>query len=717
MIEKCYTVESSRKICGLLLLSLNHSWRGKVNNSDQAAVGYPYRSSDDLRVKVKSLIRPSKNSLMRVAATTGSSVLAAAAAGLATKKISTAALTGTAVLAAQASSFIGDVHLGRAVSKARLVSEGIARDARDWGVAAGQLKSLQGAVHQIQTKPAQAVKTVVQKAAGEVYPAADPRTRRIGAPAGNSGSPVVRSRARIPLSGEEAKKWVESRTGGNSCEAKETAPSFRASAVPFADEVPVAMIADDFTYYSFRTEFQTLRLTPSNWRKVFDKHKPALFFCESAWQGGSPEKHPWQGRIYASVRWPKENRKDLLEILDYCHKHKIPTVFWNKEDPTHFSDRINDFVRTAALFDYVFTTAAECVEDYKKYAGCNYVDVLPFAVQPRLFNPLGRDKATDTVNFAGTWYGMYPDRCEAQAAIMDQALDAGLDLVIYDRMKSSPNPIYRYPERFDKYTREPIRYEETADAYRESKFGITLNTVADSQTMFARRAFELAGSGNVVLSNEAKGVRQFFGDAVIYADSNPDALSTLTAEQYYDLQRRALNIALSNTYRHRAEKVLETVGVHFQSRMQKPALVQRVATFSEYKLAVEQFQAEGTYSELLVVVTSTAEQSLEFKLLQERVPNVTVINQRSIEQNEFRTRSFLQSSHFVLGGGGESRLSAADLEELRLHTAYFDGQIRFADNAGERYKTSEEALQVGSLVSTGLLKHSLLGLNVPTLGI
>ncbi|PZP76942.1 MAG: hypothetical protein DI578_19425, partial [Ectopseudomonas oleovorans] len=123
------------------------------------------------------------------------------------------------------------------------------------------------------------------------------------------------------------------------------------------------------------------------------------------------------------------------------------------------------------------------------------------------------------------------------------------------------------------------------------------------------------------------------------------------------------------------------------------------------------------YSELLVVVASTAEQSLEFKLLQERVPNVTVINQRSIEQREFRTRSFLRSSHFVLGDSGENHLSAADLEELMLHTAYFDGQILFAANAGERYKTSEETLQVGSLVSTSLLKHSLLGLNVPTLGI
>lgn len=655
-----------------------------------------------------------------MAAATGSSVLAATAAGVSTKKLSTAALTGTAVLAAQASSFIGDVHLGRAVSKARLVSEGVARDARNWNAAAGietQLKALQGAVRQIQAKPTQAVKKAVQKATVESFPAADPKTRRTGAPASNVLPPAVKGRARMALTGAEAKSWVDSRTGGTPYQPGESDPVYRAAPVPFADEVPVAMIADDFTYYSFQTEFQTLRLTPSNWRTVFEKHKPAVFFCESAWQGGSPEEHPWQGRIYASIRWPRENRKELLEILDYCHKNKIPTVFWNKEDPTHFSDRINDFVRTAGLFDYVFTTAEECVEDYKKYAGCNYVDVLPFAVQPKLFNPLGRDNATNAVNFAGTWYGMYPERCSAQAEIMDQALDAGLDLVIFDRMKSSPNPIYRYPARFEAYTHEPIKYEETAKAYRESKFGITLNTVADSKTMFARRAFELAGSGTVVLSNEAEGVRAFFGDSVIYADTDPKALANLAESQYRDLQRRALNIALRNTYRHRAEKVLEAVGVHFQSRMQKPALVRKIESLREYEETLEHFQSSAAYNELIVVVAPSAEQSLEFKLLQERHPNVTVINQRSLDQDEFRTRSFISSSHFVVAGTDSESFSSEELEELLLHTAYFKGQIMFANDVSERYSTSDEVLKTSSLVSTEFFKDALKGLTLPTLGI
>ncbi|WP_143340339.1 glycosyltransferase [Corynebacterium sp. NML 120412] len=663
------------------------------------------------------MFQPSKSSLLRLGAAVGSSVLTTAAFGATTKKWGPATLAGSAVLASQAAGFIGDVNLGRAVSRTRLLTETVGRDlrSRDGYVAVEQeLRALQAAVRSIQATPAAVAKKVARKMEVPTAPAADPKTRRTGAPVNFVLPAEVKARKRVPLVGSAAEEWVKSRTGGEPYVPVEPDLPYRAKGIPFADEVPVAMIADDFTFHSFESEFHALRLTPSNWRSIFTKYKPAVFFCESAWQGGSPKTHPWQGKVYASVRWPKENRSALLDILDYCHKHQIPTVFWNKEDPTHYSDRINDFVRTAALFDYVFTTAEECVEGYKKDAGCNYVDVLPFAVQPKLFNPMGTADATDSVNFAGTWYGMYPKRCEAQAAIMDQVLDAGLDLVIYDRMKSSPLETYRYPERFEKFTREAIPYTETAQAYKQSKYGITMNTVADSRTMFARRVFELAASGSVVLSNDAKGVREFFGDSVIYADSDPEALASLTPEKYRDLQRRALNIALNNTYRHRAEKILRVVGISFQSRHQQPTLICSIRSMSEFSEFINEFESRNCFSELLVIVESGAEQSLEFKLLQRRDEHVTIISERSIVENEFRVRSFMQSGHFVYADRSSDIPEVEEIEEMLLHTSYFEGQIKFAPSSELRYKSGPAPLSPASLVATSFVKEALTGREIPT---
>src|SRR5690606_18980283 len=131
-------------------------------------------------------------------------------------------------------------------------------------------------------------------------------------------------------------------------------------------------------------------------------------------------------------------------------------------------------------------------------------------------------------------------------------------------------------ERYKQYTRPAISYEETADAYRNSKFGITLNTVTDSKTMFARRVFELAACGVVVLSNTAMGVKHFFGDSVYYADSDDFDFSKISNAEFLTQQRNSMQIAFQNTYRHRAEQILHAVGIEHASYFDKVQLVARV---------------------------------------------------------------------------------------------------------------------------------------------
>lgn len=613
---------------------------------------------------------------------------------------------------------MGDLKLGRAISRSRRSAEKLGKHTKNAVGAlpemSRKLESLTNDVKQVQAEHDAAMKKIIKEIGNEPAAAADPKSRRPIIPAALRELGEAARYPREPIVGEEAEKWIDSRTGGALYEPTESDPVFRPGPLPFASEIPVAMIADDFTYYSFKSEFQTHRLTPANWKEIFEKYRPQLFFCESAWQGGSPQERPWQGKIYASVRWPKENRTVLLDILDYCHEHKIPTVFWNKEDPTHFDDRINDFVRTAALFDYVFTTAEECVESYKKQAAVEHVGVLPFAVQPKLFNPQGIGEAADQANFAGTWYGTYPERSRAQARIMDKVLESERSLVIYDRMKQSPNSIYRYPERFIEYTKDPIPYEETAESYKMSRFGITLNTVTDSTTMFARRVFELAASGSVVLSNRARGVEEFFGDSVIYVDEDTEILQTLTDAEYLDYQRSALNIALRNTYTHRAEQVLATMGIPFQSKAQAPAAVAVVKSKDDVDQATAAFEQSSAYHELIVVVAQDATQSLEFELLQRRMPGVTVINERSLVNNEYRVRSFCRSPHFVRVVPGAPWPDEGAIEEMQLHTSHFEGQIRYSADADNRYETLEGPVEDGAFVPASFITSALSSDLIPT---
>ncbi|OZO45849.1 hypothetical protein CGU37_27150, partial [Pseudomonas fluorescens] len=182
--------------------------------------------------------------------------------------------------------------------------------------------------------------------------------------------------------------------------------------LPSSKTIRAAVILDEFSANSFDDSFDGVHLHPERWRDQFEAHRPEVFFCESAWSGRDSKLRPWKGKIYASKNFPRENRGILLEILEHCRANKIPTVFWNKEDPTHYTDRVHDFVKTAANFDHVFTTAEECVASYKADYGLKSVHALPFATNPGLFNPIEAAPRSEAVVFAGSWYANHIERSE-----------------------------------------------------------------------------------------------------------------------------------------------------------------------------------------------------------------------------------------------------------------------------------------------------------------
>ncbi|MCK7580985.1 MAG: DUF3880 domain-containing protein [Chromatiales bacterium] len=216
-----------------------------------------------------------------------------------------------------------------------------------------------------------------------------------------------------------------------------------------------------------------------------------------------------------------ENRTVLLNILDHCRQEGISTVFWNKEDPTHFTDRVHDFIATAKEFDYVFTTAEERCELYKKEYGVKNVFALPFATNLRLFNPIATKPRTNKVVFAGSWYANHEERSVVMERIMDALLESGYELEVYDRYHGSGDPLHEWPEKYRKFIRPGLPHQQMPDVYRSSHFGLNFNTVTDSETMFARRVFELMSSNTLVISNYSKGVEKMFGDLVVLQIETP----------------------------------------------------------------------------------------------------------------------------------------------------------------------------------------------------
>ncbi|MGP6175307.1 glycosyltransferase family protein [Corynebacterium sp. A21] len=342
--------------------------------------------------------------------------------------------------------------------------------------------------------------------------------------------------------------------------------------------VKVAVILDDFSMQAWSYEFDVLPVTPDNWRQVLDTGID-LLLVESAWNGNSGA---WQYQLTgASAPSP-----GLRDLIDYCRQKEIPTVFWNKEDPPHFED----FLDTARLFDQVFTTDINMLSNYQKALGHNRIQVMSFAAQPAIHNPVripGVHQRGD-IAFAGMYFAhKFPERREQMQLLLSAADEVSPrmehGLTIFSRFAGSDEK-YQFPEPFNQHVVGSLPYSKMLTAYRDFKVFLNVNSVTDSPSMCARRIFEITASGTPVVSAPSAAIRNYFpADEVPTVDDADDAAWTLrslvNSPQYRDrmVHKAQRRIWGAHTYSHRAEQVLAAAGIEHQS-LKLPSLSVIVST-------------------------------------------------------------------------------------------------------------------------------------------
>ncbi|MCF0134818.1 MAG: hypothetical protein HUJ69_00150 [Lachnospiraceae bacterium] len=319
--------------------------------------------------------------------------------------------------------------------------------------------------------------------------------------------------------------------------------------------VRVAFICDQMTYDTFSPLCQAAYITPYNWKQTMDEFKPQLFFCESAWSGISCFPDCWRGRIYRKRNVVFEQRRHLLKILSYCRENNIPTVFWNKEDSPNNRDSRFDFKDTALKFDYVFTTAQECVPSYLEKGAPN-VDVMEFAFSPRLYNPLHSKSMEEKAFFAGSWYSYRAWRCKDTMELLRQMKERDIPCTIYDRNSGTNNPENRYPQDLQVIIKPGVKYTELPEVSKDYLYALNINSVKDSKTMFARRVYEMMAQNHVIISNASVGLREQFPGRIGFGGEEWDA-QVLKRGRRENLR----TVFVRHTMKRRFSQLLDKVGL------------------------------------------------------------------------------------------------------------------------------------------------------------
>jgi len=296
----------------------------------------------------------------------------------------------------------------------------------------------------------------------------------------------------------------------------------------------IGIISDNILYDSIKDAADFIYVTPENWKSIIDNGID-IFMFTSSWKGFEEQ---WRGLANVNSMIPpfiNERRKIAFELLEYCKSKSIPTIFYSIEDPPNYEI----FLDYAKKCDYIFTTAKECIPYYKDECKNENVGVVTFGVNPQLHNPIGSYNVNKekTILFAGSWMKKYPTRCKDLSIIFDGIISSSHDLHIIDRNYPTYKG-YEFPDKYFKYTSPAIEHCLLQKVHKLFNWAVNINSVKNSETMFANRTFELLANGVLILSNFSVGIGNILPNIMMIYDSSEvsEIVDNMTYEQIYEKQ-------------------------------------------------------------------------------------------------------------------------------------------------------------------------------------
>lgn len=330
--------------------------------------------------------------------------------------------------------------------------------------------------------------------------------------------------------------------------------------------VDIGIIADEFLYNSFKGIANFHYVERDQYTHL--KGKLDVLLIASTWKG---IKGDWKGMGNPKI---KEIRRSIFDMIEFFRKDGVKIVFYSKEDPTNY----NFFVDIAQQCDYIFTTAAEKVEDYKRDCNNERVYVLEFGVNPIYNNPIGIKPVSeiDGALFAGSWYKKYPHRQKDSRILFDGVIEADKGLKIIDRNFHLKLERHFYPTEYLSYISPSVQHESLQPLLKLYQWVINLNSVKYSETMFANRVYEIQAMGSLLLSNYSLGINNTFPNIFLAFDKTEikHIMQNVSDLELYRHRLFGIRQVLRNhTTYHRINYLLNQIGYENQFLPEKTVAV------------------------------------------------------------------------------------------------------------------------------------------------
>lgn len=304
----------------------------------------------------------------------------------------------------------------------------------------------------------------------------------------------------------------------------------------------VGIITDLFMYNYYNSAAELFFLTHENYKQIFKQVKLDYVLFVSCWKG------------IDDVSWKNigsnKTQDKLFEIFEYAKNKKIKIIFQTIEDPSNYER----FLPIAKKADYVFTTAIEKIDDYKKDVEHDNVYFLDYGVNPQFHNPIDFMKYRkpslyqDYLFFAGSWVSRYSERKKDSKILFDGSLLHREKFIIADRNYYISG--YDFPLKYQKYVIPGIEHSLLQKVHKLFNWTLNLNSIKYSETMCAMRVYELQALGTLLISNYSQAVYNKFPNIplIFYPKEVSAVLNSFNAFELFEMQIEGIrNVFTQNT--------------------------------------------------------------------------------------------------------------------------------------------------------------------------
>ncbi|CAH1043985.1 glycosyltransferase [Halomonas sp. TD01] len=310
----------------------------------------------------------------------------------------------------------------------------------------------------------------------------------------------------------------------------------------------VLTLLDEASERCFKHVFNFIPADALSWEQQLDQQSIDIVFVGSVLPNRNSAWHYGKKDINGAIAAP------FKALLLACKEKRIPTVFWNKDDPVNY----DMFIDAAKLFDYVFTVDESVINRYKQDVGHGRVYFLKLAVQEALYFPQLQGEKNGRLAFSDSWSSKdTPVRADHLEMLFDYPAEKGI-LDIYGG--------HSLPGKYKQSIFPSASLDDINEKiYKKYSVMVNANTAGCSSPLLVEKFYESLGCAVPIVSPPVSSLDHELADIVQVVNSRQEAqdkIDSLLEDDIYALKVAAQGVRLvhsKNTFRHRFAELLSKV--------------------------------------------------------------------------------------------------------------------------------------------------------------